>query len=83
MRDHMRAELPLAASMMTAQRQRPETGLIYHFGQLIAICDRGYVNQLAAIGPTPSMNRTGNSYYSPTMESYFHTLTIELVHQCR
>ncbi len=30
MRDHMRAELPLAALMMGAQRQRPAEGLICH-----------------------------------------------------
>ncbi len=30
MRDHMRTELPLAALMMAAQRQRPAEGLICH-----------------------------------------------------
>jgi transposase InsO family protein len=30
MRDHMRTELPLAALMMAAQRQRPASGLIHH-----------------------------------------------------
>jgi len=30
MRDHMRTELPLAAVMMAAQRQRPPEGLICH-----------------------------------------------------
>ena len=30
MRDHMRTELPLAALMMAAQRQRPAAGLIHH-----------------------------------------------------
>jgi putative transposase len=30
MRDHMRTELPLAALMMAAQRQRPRAGLIHH-----------------------------------------------------
>lgn len=30
MRDHMRTELPLAALMMAAQRQRPAPGVIHH-----------------------------------------------------
>jgi hypothetical protein len=30
MRSHMPTELPLAALMMAAQRQRPEVGLIHH-----------------------------------------------------
>lgn len=30
MRDHMRAELPLAALMMGARRERPDEGLICH-----------------------------------------------------
>jgi putative transposase len=33
MRGHMRTELPLAALMMAAQRQRPATGLVCHSDQ--------------------------------------------------
>ena len=35
------------------------------------------------IGATPSMSRTGNCYDNAPMESFFHTLKVELVHQCR
>ncbi|WP_188682473.1 IS3 family transposase, partial [Sphingopyxis bauzanensis] len=42
-----------------------------------------YVDHLAAIGATPSMSRTGNCYDNAPMESFFHTLKVELVHQCR
>ena len=38
MRDHMRTELPLAALMMGAERQRPPPGLIFH-------SDRGRITQ--------------------------------------
>jgi transposase InsO family protein len=41
MRDHMRTELPLAALMMAAQRQRPVSGLIHHSDRGVAICGRG------------------------------------------
>ena len=29
------------------------------------------------------MSRTGNCYDNAPMESFFHTLKVELVHQCR
>ena len=38
---------------------------------------------MAAIGATPSMSGTGNCYDNAPMESFFHTLKVELVHQCR
>ena len=48
MRDHVRTELPLAAMMMAAQRQRPTEGLICHpdRGQYAS---EAYGNQLAAM----------------------------------
>ena len=42
-----------------------------------------YVDHLAAIGATPSMSWTGNCYDNAPMESFFRTLKVELVHQCR
>ena len=83
MRDHMRTELPLAALMMAAQRQRPVSGLIHHSDRGSQYAAGAYVDHLAAIGATPSMSRTGNCYDNAPMESFFHTLKVELVHQCR
>ena len=83
MRDHMRTELPLAALMMAAQRQRPAPGLICHSDRGSQYAASAYVDYLAAIGATPSMIRTGNCYDNVTMEGFFHTLKVELVHQCR
>src|SRR3546814_10444721 len=83
MRDHMRTELPLAAMMMAAQRQRPDRGLICHSDRGSQYAAGAYVDHLAAIGATPSMSRTGNCYDNAPMESFFHTLKVELVHQCR
>lgn len=42
-----------------------------------------YADHLGVIGATPSMSRTGNCYDNAPMESFFHTLKVELVHQCR
>ncbi len=83
MRDPMRAELPLAALMMAAQRQRPASGLIHHSDRGSQYAAGAYVDHLAAIGATPSMSRTGNCYDNAPMESFFHTLKMELVHQRR
>ena len=83
MRDHMRTELPLAALMMAAQRQRPGIGLVHHSDRGSQYAAGTYVDYLATIGATPSMSRTGNCYDNAPMESFLHTLKVELVHQCR
>ena len=83
MREHMRTELPLAALMMAAQRQRPAPGLICHSDRGSQYAAGVYVDHLATIGAAPSMSRTGNCYDNAPMESFFHTLKVELVHQCR
>lgn len=62
MRDHMPTELPLAALMMAAQRQRPGPGLIHHSDRGSQYAAGAYVDHLAVIGAVPSMSRTGNGY---------------------
>jgi transposase InsO family protein len=62
MRDHMRAELTLAALMMAAQRQHPAPGLLHHSDRGSQYAAEAYAAQLAAIGATPSMSRTGCCY---------------------
>jgi transposase InsO family protein len=42
-----------------------------------------YFRQLAAIGAVPSMSRKGCCYDNAPMESFFHTLKVELVHDRR
>ena len=81
MRDHMRTELALSALMMAGQRQRPVPGLIHHSDRGSQFAAEAYAKQLAAIGAMPSMSRTGNCYDNAPMESFFHTLKFELVHQ--
>jgi putative transposase len=83
MRDHMRTELPLAALMMAAQRQRPAEGLICHSDRGSQYASEAYSRQLAAMKATPSMSRTACCYDNAPMESFFHTLKVELVHQRR
>ena len=81
MRDHMRTELPLAALLMAAQRQRPAPGLIHHSDRGSQYPAGTYVDQLAAIGAVASMSRTACCYDNAPMESFFHTLKVELARQ--
>ncbi|WP_336492827.1 IS3 family transposase, partial [Methylobacterium nigriterrae] len=81
MREHMRTELTLAALMMAAQRQRPAAGLICHSDRGSQYAAEAYRNQLAGIRAHASMSRTGCCFDNAPMESFFHTLKVELVHQ--
>src|SRR5207253_708415 len=80
MRDHMRAELTIAALTMAIQRQRPGAGLIHHSdrGSQYAAGDYRDILQAAAI--TQSMSRKANCWDNAPMESFFGTLKTELVH---
>ena len=42
-----------------------------------------YARQLALMKAKPSMSRTGCCYDNAPMESFFHSLKVELVHQRR
>ncbi|WP_246682834.1 IS3 family transposase [Methylobacterium sp. WL9] len=83
MRKHMRTELTSAALMMATQRQRPAAGLICHSDRGSQYAAEAYRSQLADMKATPSMSRTGCCYDNAPMESFFHTLEVELVHQRR
>jgi putative transposase len=80
MREHMRAELTIAALTMAIQRQRPPAGLIHHSdrGSQYAAGDYRDILQAAAI--IQSMSRKGNCWDNAPMESFFGTLKTELVH---
>jgi putative transposase len=80
MRDHLRAELTIAALTMAIQRRRPIAGLIHHSdrGSQYAAGDYRDILQAAAI--VPSMSRKGNCWDNAPMESFFGTLKTELVH---
>jgi transposase InsO family protein len=83
MREHMRTELTSAALMMATQRQRPRAGLICHSDRGSQYAAEAYRKQLIGMKAIPSMSRTGCCYDNAPMESFFHTLKVELVHQRR
>src|SRR3954447_26709884 len=81
MREHMRAELTIAALTMAIQRRRPGPGLIHHSdrGSRYAAGAHRKILQAAAI--TQSMSRKANCWDNAPMESIFDILKTELVHQ--
>ena len=81
MRDHLRTELTLGALIMAAQRQRPGADLIHHSDRGSQYAAEAYSRQLALMKAKPSMSRTGCCYDNAPMESFFHSLKVELVHQ--
>ena len=81
MREHIRAELTMAALTMAIQRRRPGPGLVHHSdrGSQYAAGDYRKILQAATI--TQSMSRKGNCWDNAPVESFFGTLKTELVHQ--
>jgi putative transposase len=81
MRDHMRAELTIAALTMAIQRQKPLRGLIHHSDRGNQYAAADYRKVLDAAGMIQSMSRKGNCWDNAPMESWFGTIKTELVHQ--
>jgi len=80
--DNMKAELILKALEMALGRQNTDDG------QLIAHSDRGsqyasdaYNSRLRLAGIIASMSRKGNCYDNAHVESFFHSLKVELVYR--
>ena len=68
---------------MAIQRQRPAAGLIQHSDRGSQYASREYRDVLTAAGMRQSMSRKGCCYDNAPMESFFHTLKVELVHRTR
>jgi len=62
MRDHMRAELTIAALTMAIQRRRPGTGLIHHSDRGSQYAAGGYRDLLQAAAIIQSMSRKANCW---------------------
>ena len=83
MREHLRTELVSAALLMAAQRQRPTKGLIIHSDRGSQYASKPYRTLLEGWGMRQSMGRKGCCFDNAPMESFFHTLKVELVHRQR
>src|SRR5262252_6747928 len=70
MRDHMRAELTIAALTMAIQRRRPGAGLIHHSDRGSQYAAGNYRDILQAAAIVQSMSRKGNCWDNAPMESF-------------
>ena len=83
MRNHMRAELTIAALTMAIQRQKPPPGLIHHSDRGSQYAATDYRKVLDGAAMIQSMSRKGNCWDNAPMESCFGTIKTELVHHAR
>ena len=82
MADHLRTELPLGALSMAISRRRPRPQqLIHHSDRGCQYTSGAHQAELAAHGITPSMSKSGDCFDNAVAESFFATLTAELVHR--
>jgi putative transposase len=81
MRDHLRAELTIAALTMAIQRQNPPPGLTHHSDRGSQYAAADYRKVLNAARMIQSMSRKGNCWDNAPMESCFGTIKTELVYQ--
>lgn len=75
--------LALRALRMAVQRRRPPLGLIHHSDRGSQYASGDYQKALKQHGMICSMSRKGNCWDNAPMESWFHTLKVELVHDER
>lgn len=70
-----------SALKMALSRERIVAGCLFHSDQGIEYAAHDYRDLLEAAGMTRSMSRKGNPLDNATVESFFHTMKAELVHQ--
>ena len=75
------AELTKSALKMALSREPIEKGCFFHSDQGIEYAAHEYRQLLDRAGMRRSMSRKGNPLDNAAMESYFHSMKAELVHQ--
>jgi transposase InsO family protein len=76
----MKADLACKALSMGINRRQPAPGLIHHSDRGSQYASKIYQKLLKRNQIVPSMSRKGNCWDNAPMESFFHTLKVELVH---
>lgn len=77
--DRISRHLPLRALHMAAQRRRPPPGLLHHSDRGSQYASSDFQRALKSYGMVCSMSHKGCAYDNAPMESWFHTLKLELV----
>ena len=83
MDSHLETPLVLAALRLAFGRRRPPPTLLHHSDRGSQYASAAYQAALADHSVQASMSRAGNCYDNAPMESFFATLKVERVHQCR
>lgn len=76
-------EVTLRALKRAIALRNPRPGLLFHSDRGIEYSAYGYQTFLRSRGIVPSMNRPRTCHDNAHMESFFHSLKAELVHQRR
>jgi putative transposase len=79
MGDRIDRHLPLRALHMAVQRRQPPRGLLHHSDRGSQYASGDYQKALAQDGMVCSMSRKGNCWDNAPMESWFHTMKVELI----
>lgn len=80
---HMKASLVNQALLLAIWRRKPKRGLLWHTDRGSQYAADSHRALLKEHGIVQSMSRKGNCWDNAVAESFFHTLKIELVHQCQ
>jgi len=83
MAERITRDLVIAALTMAVWRRRPAPGLIAHSDRGSQYASGDYQAALELHGFLCSMSRKGNCYDNAAMESFFHSLKVEQVHDRR
>jgi len=81
MQSSLHADIVINALDMGIKRQLPGKDLISHSDRGSQYASEKYQNLLEENGIRASMSRKGNCYDNAFVESFFHTLKVELVHR--
>jgi len=79
LRSHLGQELALGALAMALQHHRPASTGVHHSDRGVQYASHAYRRQLTQAGFTLSMSRPGNCWDNAVVESFFATLTKELL----
>lgn len=83
MQERMDRSLVLAALAMAVKQRQPDAGLIHHSDRGSQYASDDYRTALVDHGMIASMSRRACCYDNAAMESFWHTLKVELIHRHR
>lgn len=81
--DSLHSRLCCDALKMALLRRRPPSEIIHHSDRAVQYASAEYTQLVRENAFTQSMSRKGNCYDNAMVESFFHTLKVELVNRKR